>query len=285
MKSVFPIIVLIISIIFISSCNNDDNSEAISGTMKYMVDGTLHNAVDPYAVVTSSSIKITGTTINKQSVILYLHSSNVGDYILHEDDGNYAEYFPNSSNTNIYSSLYQNGGSGRVRIKNMNYETMSGEFNFTAYKQNSSSSKTITQGTFSNVPYTYIEQNHYFKYFYKNKLYEIESANGILDKTNEELIITAENDSGSDWYTIKLRIPESLLTTGSYIISGEGPAYASMTVGFNEYQSRVGKIVITNHDFINKKIEGSFYFSFTNGNSETEQISAGQFAIMYQVMK
>jgi hypothetical protein len=277
MKNIVLFSTIILTSLFFSSCDDDSPTlDDVGGDMRYFVDGSIQNVGDPVAVVTSSGIKITGMTANKQTVVLYVNNPEIDSYILDENLGNFAEYHPNTATQNIYTTLTENG-TGRVIIKGMNKEkkTLSGSFNFTAYRTNISGTRKVTDGTFSNVPYTYIERSYYCTYFYQRNFHEI--ANPDIEIHNDTITMTI--DSGA--YSIEINMPNGI-SQGTWLFSGENAnVSAKIKIGSREYLANSGKLVISKNDVFIKKMEGAFDFSYLNDDSNLEKISAGKFAFLY----
>ncbi|MDD4150344.1 MAG: DUF6252 family protein, partial [Bacteroidales bacterium] len=155
---VFIIVSILVLVIYMSSCGSGSEGPVQTPVMYGLVNSSNWRTSDPHAILTDYSIKVYGSSANGQTIIINVNSAEPGEYNISQTNGHYAEYIPNmSANATRYSTENSNEGSGFIRISSINEETktMSGNYNFKAYRTSDGTFKTVTDGSFSNVPYRY----------------------------------------------------------------------------------------------------------------------------------
>jgi len=283
--SIFFVMLLFASMIFLYSCGNTSSGKANLVAMYGLVNGTNWRGADPTAIVSEHKIKINGTSANGQTIIITLNTKELGEYTFSQTNGHYAEFIPNmASGTERYST--QTGeGSGFVRLSSLNEETNSlgGEFYFKAYLANGTF-KSVTEGKFTNVPYTYYNfedetYNSVFTFAHNNTIWNAVTVSGI--KNDTAIIVTGECDRSQAWQSITLQMPPNISEGMHYFGTDVSGIFQS---GFYNYPATAGAITITENNSQTKIIKGTFFFDYRDNNNDVQSISNGSFDVKFSDM-
>jgi len=270
---------------FMCSCQGNNSGRANLVAMYGLVNGSNWRGSDPTAIVSEHKIKVTGTSANGQTIIITLNTKELGEYTFSPTNGHYAEFIPNmASGTERYST--QNGeGSGIVRLTSLNEEnkTLGGEFQFKAVRADGSA-KSVTEGKFTNVPYTYynLDEDKYtnvFTFNHNNTMWNTVSITGI--KNDTAMILTGECDRSLAWQSITLQLPPNV-SEGVHYFGQDVAGYFQS--GFYTFPATAGATTVTTYNTQDKIIKGTFFFNYLNNNNEVQSISDGTFDIKYSDM-
>ncbi len=280
--STFLVVLLLASLSMLFSCGSTSSGKANLVAMYGLVNGSNWRGADPTAIVSEHKIKINGTSANGQTIIITLNTKELGEYTFSNTNGHFAEFIPNmASGTERFSTLTGNG-SGFVRLSSLNEETntVGGEFNFKAYRADGSS-KTISEGKFTNVPYTYYNfedetYNNVFSFAYNNTIWNAVTVSGI--KNDTAMIVTGECDRSQAWQSITMQMPNNVSEGVHYFGTDVSGFFQS---GFYNYPATAGAITITENNTQSKIIKGTFFFNFLNNNNELQIVTDGTFDIKY----
>ncbi|MDR2011164.1 MAG: hypothetical protein LBQ22_11865 [Bacteroidales bacterium] len=292
MKRQFAVIVLMIigisgGIMF--SCTSG-SSDVPNIAMSGFIDGQNWKAVEPRAVISDYDIIISGTSANGQSVILSLNGNITGDYPISFGNYNIAKFIPNTSAAaTVFSTNNNTSGTGLVRITaiNENTKTINGKFNFIAFKENSLTKKTITEGSFTNVPYTYRSGISFVNRVMYNEEGTIRES-GIVNVTKEEneIIVEGIMDRNIAWQSIIIHIPLSI-EVGEHSIGPDNTVKLYFQKNFDTYEAHSGTLTVTEHDSENSKIVAGFNFTYDFVNEEGETVPVliidGNLEIKYNI--
>lgn len=252
-----------------------------------LINSTNWRTPNPRAVLTETSLKVYGTSSNGQTIILNINSGEVGEFVVSEYNGNYAEFIPNmSSGTARYSTNNNENGSGLIRVSSINEEskTVSGTFNFKAYRSTDNTFKTVTDGTFSNVPYQFFsvtDTNAFQSVFIFRESDQDWNAETITAERNDSvLLIIGEVSRTEAWQSITMWMSPTI-SAGVHYITPSGPVYAKFQQGFYDFPATNGSVTIISNNSTEKKIKGTFFFNYLDNNNETMSITDGQFEVEY----
>jgi len=301
MKSLLNFNLLVVLVFSLVSCSKEVSREnghtsgpGAKGDFYATIDGKLWNAdslqliqVDNSGIVSISGLSVTGEVISMIVPVFKEGTYPLGGLAL-----SYAEYGNLIvAPTKIYSSDGVNA-SGYITISSIDTinHLMSGSFEFTLADLSDNSTKTITKGIFSYVPYS----GSYNPPPNGNLL---DTLNAAIDGSpfNGAFVETSINNQGqlliagitSDTSkSIALLMPANVapgtynldFTTGVYI----GIYYPSS--GANPLVSLLnGSITIISNNTLTKRIKGTFSFTATpaQGGGTPVKITNGYFSVNY----
>ncbi|MBR5984512.1 MAG: hypothetical protein IK025_12435 [Bacteroidales bacterium] len=280
--STFFVMLLLASLPLLYSCGGTSSGKANLVAMYGLVNGSNWRGADPTAIVSEHKIKVNGTSANGQTIIITLNAKELGEYTFSQTNGHYAEFIPNmASGTERYSTL-TGEGSGFVRLSSLNEETstVGGEFYFKAYR-NDGTFKSITEGKFSNVPYTYYnldedKYNNTFAFTQGGRNWTAKDISGV--KNDTAIILTGACDRSEAWQSIILQLPTNVSEGVHYFGTDVSGVFQS---GFYNFPATAGAITITEYNSDTKIIKGSFFFNYRDNNSDVQSISDGAFDVKY----
>ena len=259
---------MFVVLIYMSSCGGGSTGPAHNPVMYGLVNSSNWRTSDPHAILTDYSIKVYGASANGQTIIINVHSAEMGEYNISQTNGHSAEFIPNmSANATRYSTVNSSDGSGFIRISSINEETktMSGNFNFKAYRSTDATFKTISEGTFSNVPYKYYtssDTSSFNNIFSFNDQSQQRIATDISAYRNDTaLIITAEVDRSDAWESVSIWMPPTI-NSGVHYITANGPVWAKFQYGFYEFQAVNGSLTVIENNASKRIIRGTFFFNY-----------------------
>jgi hypothetical protein len=268
----------------LNSCE-EDNTNVNRPLMTALVDGSIWRCPEPNARVSENQIIVYGTSSEGQTIQLTVFAGEKGLYTLNAANMHEGKLIPNSSDfAAIYSTSYNDAGSGQARISSINEDdrTISGSFNFRAYKESDAGNKTITNGEFTKVPYKYINTVD------TAQINNILTAN--IDGTNfvatsvvsvlSEGTIEIKGTRSDSFQSITLFIPEDQATGLYNIDPANGPVMANYQSSLSPMPATVGSCTIAEHDTETNIIRGTFFYNVDN-NGETIELQNGYFEVQY----
>lgn len=285
---VFIIVSMFVGTVFMGACGGSSTGPAQTPVMYGLVNSSNWRTSDPHAILTDYTIKVYGSSANGQTIILNVNSATVGEYNISQTNGHYAEFIPNmSANATRYSTENSDNGSGFIRISSINEETktMSGNFNFKAYRLSDGTFRTVSDGTFSNVPYKYYniaDTSSFDNIFIFSDETQQRTATEISAFRNDTaLIITGEVDRSEAWESVTIWMSPTI-NAGVHYITAEGPVWAKFQYGFYEFQAVNGSITIIENDASESLVKGTFFFNYVDNENQTLSITGGQFEVQYE---
>lgn len=288
MKRYIVIVFGFVSLWYLSSCGGGSTGPASNPVMYGLVNSTNWRSPDPHAILTDYTLKVYGTSANGQTVIITVNSAEVGEYTMSQTNGHYAEFIPNmSANATRYSTVNNEGGSGFVRISSINEETksVSGTFNFKAYRLSDNTFKTVSEGNFSNVPYKYYNTSDTSSFdnlfIFSDHVQQWTAADITAYRNDTSIVIIGEVDRSEAWQSVTLRMSPTI-SAGVHYITAEGPVWAKFQEGFYEYDAVNGSMTIIENNSEDRIIRGTFFFNYINNEDQTMSISSGQFEVQYE---
>ncbi len=287
-KKLVIISVFIVAAIYFTSCGGSSTGPEQTPVMYSLVNSTNWRTPDPRAVITDHSIKVYGTSANGQTIILNINSAELGEYTLSSTNGNYAEFIPNmSAGATRYSTSNNENGTGFVRISSINEEakSISGTFSFKAYRTSDNTFKTISDGTFTNVPYQYYnttDTTSFNNLFIFTDAVQTWNAATVLAYRNDSMLfVNGECDRAEAWQSVSIWMSPAI-TAGVHYITTDGPVYAKFQQGFYEFPAVNGSVTVIENNSTDKILRGTFFFNYLDSNNETKSITGGQFEVEYE---
>lgn len=216
-------------------------------------------------------INISGRSADKKYLTITLADSGVHRYILADDawnaaalvDSNEANLFSYTTNQGEYPR--QAGGEVTITSIDTDKKTISGHFAFKVFREMDGGQKTITEGSFTNLPYTTTLPPASAKDTFQVKIdgasWTPQSITGAVIPMMNQIAINAANAAGTK--AVGLVFP-STITPGSYTLDLFGgtyigqynpdsnPAHAKASVS--------GTLTIAEHNTATRRIRGHFNF-------------------------
>ncbi|MFW5804990.1 MAG: DUF6252 family protein [Bacteroidales bacterium] len=286
-KSLKILVSLLILIFFNTACE-EDNINTNRPLMTALLDGSTWRCPEPNAKLSKDQIRIYGTSADGQSIQLTIYSGEKGIYTLSSGNMHEGILIPNTSAyADIYSTSNNEAGTGQVRVSSINEDdkTISGSFNFRAYKQNSNASKVISNGEFTKVPYKYINTNddttQITNMLTANINGESYDANSVVTSDTSDTYIRITGSSSSSFQSITLDIPKDAQPGILSIDSTNGPAMAYYQESLTNLPATAGSTTISQHDSDNGILKGTFFFNVDDGSGQTISISSGYYEVQY----
>jgi hypothetical protein len=253
-----------------------------------MVNSSNWRSSDPHAILTDYAIKVYGTSANGQTIIINVSSAEIGEYSMNLTNGNYAEFIPNmSASATRYSTANSESGTGFVRVSSIDEEarTMSGSFNFKAYRTSDNTFRSVADGNFSNVPYQYYNVSDTSSYdnifIFSDHVQQWTAAEITAIRNDTAIIITGEIDQNQAWQSVTLWLPPTL-SAGVQYITSDGPIFAEFQNGFYNYSAVNGSVTIIENNESEQIVRGTFFFNYLDNEEETMSITEGQFEVQYE---
>lgn len=276
-------ILAIAALSVLTSCGGTSSGKNNLVSMYCLANGANWRSADPTAIVSEHRIKINGTSANGQTIIITLNAAELGEYTFSSTNGHYAEFIPNMvSGGDRFSTLNSESGSGFVRLSSLNEETktLGGEFYFKAYKADGST-KSITEGKFTNVPYTYYSlgeevYTNVFSFNYNGLIWNAKDISGT--KSDTALVVFGDCDRSEAWQSITLQMPPNVSAGVHYFGDDVSGTFQS---GFYSFPATAGAITVTENNSQSKIVKGTFFFNYRDNNNNVQSISDGAFDVKF----
>lgn len=239
-------------------------------------------------------INISGLGLDKKFVTMTLQDSGVHQYTLAWDGsaGN-GGAFMDSTLTDVTAFVSNDGSSpddagGTVNITSIDEtnKTMSGTFSFKARRSTDNTSRTISEGVFTNIPYITTlppgNATDTFNVKIDGVAFTPSVVSGINNSMLSSIIVQGTDATGVKGVAVYFppTITPGIYTIGSLTDPYFGQYNSSMT---NFLASNSGTLEILFHDPATKRIRGKFNFAAEElTGTLTAQISEGYFAVTYQ---
>ncbi|HBS85387.1 MAG: hypothetical protein A2W91_16395 [Bacteroidetes bacterium GWF2_38_335] len=289
MKNKFWIfgLAFLLSVSFVN-CNNDDEDDDLppvdeipNGTMVATINGASWSTDEAKAFLAiNGGIAIQGIADDGSNISISAEELAVGTYTIDfMDTENTAAYNVDNSGSTVTYTVSKEDMGGELVITSINTtdSLMSGTFHFVLFRHSDSTSVSITEGEFVNIPYT--------------KELPVVDGNDMSCKI-DGTVFNPTTISGTDMIvlngtngttTVGLAMPATV-TAGTYSLTSIGDYRGIYSVGSTiNYSSTSGTLVVTSHDSTTRRIEGTFTFVANNfaGTGTNVNITEGSFAITY----
>jgi len=233
-----------------------------------------------YGSIEFGMINVSGIqSSDGQTITISLTGTAMGTYALGPNLNNAAGYKPDSgANTDAFTSNVDSSTSGQVIITSIDTKnkTISGTYNFTVERALDQAKRTITNGKFTNVPYTgslptttsTLSASINGTAWTTNSVY-------LFDVSGNYAITASKNDGTS----IGLNMPDNI-TTGTYTFVPFGTYTAQYNANSSTYyQAQSGSIVIQTKT--STTMTGTFSFNGTNLANTSDQVTVtnGTFSV------
>lgn len=290
MKKLFICLLALSSAVFVG-CKKDNNSSPDSAPASFTckINGVQWTSVLSGGGIQSGLINITGKAADSTTVTMTLLDDVIGTYNLGLTNNSGAVGY-NISSTSI-SSWTSNAVDSSISICHLTTidtvnKTMSGTFSALTYNFVAGTSKIITDGVFTNIPYTtggYVGNNS-FAVKINGTAMAPTTISGVLTTSPLALLTLTASDNGPA-NTVGIVLPTNAAVGTHAVGTILDPYYCTYNAGttYMISNSGSGNIVITSHNTSTKHIAGTFNFTAADfgGGSATATLTAGSFDITY----
>ncbi len=303
MKSLLTQFTLMLVLFSFLSCSKELSKETGNGNTQpangdfYATIGTFQwNADSVQQIqVSNGGIAITGISKTGDQISMILPEFKPGTYTLNAQSNSYALSVNLLETVPTVFISNQGTASGTVTVSSIDIvnKVMSGTFQFTLVDPADNSTKSITKGVFSYIPYTGDTSvvvvtppgtaDTLKATIDGSNVFNSAQVLAVVQGTNELVIAGISTDQSQ---TLDLAMPANI-TPGSYtfdIVGGLYFAAYSPNLSISFISSSGGTLTIISNDTVNKRIKGTFSFkgSTATGPAQTANLTQGYFAVTYQ---
>jgi len=234
-------------------------------------------------------ISIAGQSTDGQTIVFTVADSGVHVYSLDINSMNAAAYTIDSNyayTTNQGNSSLQSGGTLSITSIDTVKKTMSGTFSMKMFRALDQSQKNITEGVFTNIPYTTqalppSNSGDTFRVKIDGAQFAVYSTIGI--STFGMLSVSASDQSVNK--TVGITMPSDIVP-GSFTFTAFGPSYIGQyNIGTSYLVAGSGTLTILEHNTVTKRIRGNFNFDASEIpgiGTKTAKLTEGYFSLVYQ---
>jgi len=284
----------------LTSCNNDendievpeDNPVTTSGIMTCKINGSTWQSTTAASVIGNGLINVTGQiTSTGEMITMTLNAETATVNSLAQGTGSFAAYKETSSSATSFVS-HTAGGSGTTSVTQINTSnhTVSGTFMFTGVRTTDYTLVQITEGVFTNIPYTE-EAAATFNNTFDADIDGVAFNPTLIYAASAFNMISITGYENGSFPSIGISLPDDV-TPGTYTTSAWGSNKilynASQNTGSNadgSYSGTPGTIIVTSHNTSAKTIEGTFSCTAVpvTGSNATNNyaITNGVFSVEY----
>jgi hypothetical protein len=293
----------LLAILSVIGCSKDMSYETphqVGGggdtaNFRAMINGNQWIAVDSLsgATMITGLINITGLSSDNKLVSITLVGNSTGTYLLNQGTASVLTYIDyNSANNNPFSTnqgtdTTQAGGTVIVTSINTSKKTISGTFQCKVYRQLDNQQEVITQGIFSNIPYTdtlpKAALTDTFNVTIGGTPWSAPSISASVISSGKYLEIVGTTQDGSK--SVALLMPPNA-GPGTYNTDISLGIYSGVYIpspGITLVSDPSGTITIISNDTVNRRIRGDFQFPAfdMNGVNPTVLLTQGYFSVTY----
>ena len=277
----------------------NNNPPGAVGNLKAKIDGTqwVANSAEGASRMLGL-ISIGGRSTDRKYLTITLTDSGVHNYTLDNNSMNAASYIDstlaNPMNFTTNQGINPGDAGGFVNITSINTtnKTISGTFAFRVYRQMDGTHKTMTEGSFTNLPYTTTlppgNTNDTFRVKIAGTLWVpptvFASKTPAAPPLLPQIAITGTSADGTK--SVGMFMPENI-TPGSYTFDLFGATYLGLynpdTDPNHSQGAMSGTLTILSHNTTTRRIRGNFNFhaeALLNPSLNT-QLTEGYFSITY----
>lgn len=260
------------------------------GIFEVTIDGEAFSTTSVNYTIDNDNLVITAIDPDtNETFTLMVEDFEVASFSF-EGINNVATYIQSDLNnpdfTNRWTTATETSSRGSIAFTSIDNlkNVISGTFSFIGKNSETGSSKAFSNGSFSNIvrsSVTIVPDNFTAKV--DAKVYEdVSLFTDLITIGNSDLIRVNANKSLSE--TIRINL-DANITTGEYDFGSfttQSFPTAQYVVNDVTYEGS-GKLVITSHDVVAKKVSGRFNFEATNsaGTPSDFSISEGAFNVSY----
>jgi len=269
------------SVIFSTSCKKNStitnaNSSTTSNDMTATIEGSAWACTTALGAYAGGPLVISGTTTDGQAIVLNIGAYKTGVYSLDSGSVSSATYSPkNLSNYTLYTTGLSSKAMGSINLISLDTSNQlaTGTFNFTGVNAFDKTTKNITNGTFTNLPF--INKTRYeFSATVNGQSFSPKiPASEIGEFTYQGQISIDVNCSPN---LMQIILPQNV-KTGTYNIGSSGNFQASYSPAALIYKSTSGTITITQRS--PTVIMGTFQYIAVNtqNSSDIVTVKGGSF--------
>jgi hypothetical protein len=280
----------------ISNNPTDPNNQAtVTGNMKAKIDGKQWVA-DKAAGASRMTglINITGYSFDRKIITITMKDSGIHRYVLADVTINAAALIdstdPNPFSFTSNQGSYPATAGGEVNLTAIDTakKTMSGTFAFKVFRDADGKGKSISEGSFTNIPYSTTlppsSATDSFQVKIDGASWVPQSVMGFSVPMMNQIAINATNATGSK--TVGLTFPSNI-TPGTYTLDFWGLTYIGQynpdTDPMHSKASMSGTLTILEHNTSTKRIRGNFNFRAEEllNSANFATISDGYFSVKY----
>ena len=275
------------------------NLPTTTGNLKAKIDGTqwVANSAESASRMLGL-INIGGRSTDRKYLTITLTDSGVHNYTLDNNSMNAAAYV-DSSLSNVFSFTTNQGinpgdAGGFVNITSIDVanKRISGTFSFRVFRQMDGAQRTLTEGSFTNLPYTTTlppgNATDTFKVKIAGTLWVpptvLGSKTPAVPPLTSQIVVTGTSTDGTK--SVGLFMPDGI-APGSYTFNLFGATYIGLynpdTDPSHSQGSMSGTLTILSHNTTTRRIRGNFNFhaeALLNPLLNTE-LTEGYFSVSY----
>ena len=275
-----------LAISLLNACNKDSNSTKNTGTITCKIDGVDWSASGDLAAITVQQgiTNITGKAADGTIVTISIQGEGVGTFALAEG-GDHAGIYSKGDGSASFSSNQGSDATAKCIISKVNTSdsTMTGTFQFTAFRLIDGTQVKVTDGKFTNVKFA-TEVTNTTAGFFKCKIDGTQFNAGIVagQVPGQYLMLVGSASIGVP--SIGLNLDPNIAVGVTNFDGVFGTNFAQYNPNSSTFlSSDSGKVTITKHDKAAKLIEGTFEFEATELGSSVvlATITDGSFSIKY----
>lgn len=298
MKKAIIYTLLLVGGWFISSCRKEysiENGNAQMANFVAEIDGVHWQSAVSTEQVTmiQGLINITGISVDNLEISMTLSGTGPGVYTLNQRSASLATYanidssFVYAYTTNEAPDTAQAGGVVDITSIDSVDQTMSGTFSFNVYRSVDGGQRSITQGVFTNLPYTSgLPTTSNEDTLTATIDAQAWTGKSIQAATNAgELTIVGSSADGSQ--SVGLLMPSNS-APGVYQLDGSNPSYIgvyTVLAGTNTtgLVSNSGILTVIGNNTTTSRINGTFRFTAASTTDPTDvhYITTGYFSVYY----
>lgn len=273
---------------------SNGNNVPFTGTFQVNIDGDLWIADNAAANIIDGVTNITGFKgSNGEAVIITLQTDQVGTYQFGPINGEFmlngGAYNPGGGANAFVTDVNTPNGTVTISSIDTTNKLISGSFSFDALEFVNNTTKVLSGGVFTNVPYSddLNDSNPGGNSFFA-KVDGVEFQEDLVSGF-EALGMVSISATKNSSETIGLSFTSGI-TTGTYSLALPGLGDASALYNYSQTAfgyNGDGSVTITQHDTVNKRIVGTFsYVASTlnpqQGAPNSVNITEGSFDVNYQ---
>jgi len=307
MKSLLHSLVVLSAVFLFGSCQKEvdpsiiqnNNPPAATGNLKAKIDGTqwVANSVEGASRMLGL-ISIGGRSTDRKYLAITLTDSGVHNYTLDNNSMNAASYtdsnLANAVNFTTNQGINPGDAGGFVNITSIDVtnKRISGTFAFRVFRQMDGAQKTLTEGSFTNLPYTTTlppgAATDTFRVKIAGTLWVpptvLGSKTPAAPPLNPQIVVTGTSVDATK--SVGIFMPANV-TPGSYTFDLFGATYLGLynpdTDPNHSQGAMSGTLTILSHNTTTRRIRGNFNFhaeALLNPTLNTE-LTEGYFSVTY----
>ncbi|HTE27611.1 DUF6252 domain-containing protein [Flavitalea sp.] len=284
----------------VDTLGNTGNTNTSSGKLRMTINGKVWIADRiAEATITDDITAIYGISYDKKAFIITLDATSTGEFTLDQNSLHVAAWTDSTETNNEAYTTNQSEdqvkAGGKVYVTKIDtvQRLISGTFELKLFRELDNGQKTIIDGVFENLSYGStpttigggtgpggpIQAGNSLQATINGSNYKPTDVSGFLFQ--DKIIVNGAQTDGSK--ALGLQFPANIIA-GTYNFDFIGGYVGLYNHSLNEpYLASSGKLTITEHDTVNKKIKGSFNFTGeVLQTGATKAITNGSFSISYK---